>query len=174
MPLLEGTARLALQTEAESYTYTLETGVVGTGDRLVRKHYHSFEAFPESSLYVRLQQEFQALMEEQLAKAAYPFATPLNFNCIVLQKYEPGALGITAHRDSLKAINLICIFNIAGQGQFYLCADRSGRDPQEIETTPGNVIFMRAPGFLGLQERPFHYVTNIQSTRYSFSLRQRA
>ena len=174
MPLLEGTARLALLIEAESYTYTLETGVVGAGDRLVRKHYHSFEAFPKSSLYVRLQQEFQALMEEQLVKAdAYPFATPLSFNSMVLQKYEPGTLGITAHRDSLRALNLVCIFNIAGQGQFNLCADRSGRDSQEIETTPGNVIFMRAPGFLGLQERPFHYVTNIQSTRYSFSLRQR-
>ena len=124
---------------------------------------------------MRLQQEFQALMEEQLVKAdAHPFATPLSFNSTVLQKYEPGTLGITAHRDSLRAINLVCIFNIAGQGQFYLCADRSGRDSQAIETTPGNVIFMRAPGFLGLQERPFHYVTNIQSTRYSFSLRQRA
>ena len=100
MPLLEEKARLALLIEAESYTYTLETGVVGTGERLVRKHYHSFEAFPESSLYVRLQQEFQALMEEQLVKAdAYPFTTPLSFNSTVLQKYEPGTLGITAHRD---------------------------------------------------------------------------
>ncbi len=175
VPLLQEPARLALLREASSYTYSLENGVVGTGDRIVRQQYSSFEAFPESSLYVRLKQEFQALMSEQLANVdTYPFAAPLSFNSMVLHKYEPGELGITPHRDGLSAINLVCIFNIAGRGQFCLCEDRQGKNPQEIETIPGNVIFLRAPGFLGSQERPFHYVTNIQATRYSFGLRQRA
>ncbi|MBV8884288.1 MAG: hypothetical protein JO235_09875 [Chroococcidiopsidaceae cyanobacterium CP_BM_RX_35] len=175
MPLLTEVARLALQKEAESYSYIPKTGQVGTGDRVVRQQYSSFAAFPESSLYVQLAQAFQALMSEQLALVyPYPFATPLKFNSMLLQKYELGQLGITAHRDSLRSINWVCIFNIAGRGQFCLCEQRCGRNSREVDSSPGNIIFLRAPGFFGVQERPFHYVTNIQVTRYSFGLRQRA
>lgn len=147
---------------------------MGKGDRIVTKEYSSLEVFPEPSLYIRLTQAFQALISEQLTHVnPYPFATPLKFNWTVLQKYEAGELGITPHRDSMSAINLVCIFNIAGQGQFCLCEDRQGKNSREIETTPGNVIFLRAPGFLHSQERPFHYLSHIQATRYSFGLRQR-
>ena len=174
VPLLSEAARLELLQEAIHYCYVDETGVVGTSDRLVKKEYSSFRAFLEPSLYRSLTAEFQALMDEALlAKANYPFTIPLQFNSMVLQRYEPGQLGITPHRDRYSAINLVCIFNISGQGQFYLCGDRMGTNSFEIDTTPGNVIFLRAPGFLESDERPFHYVTNIRSTRYSFGLRQR-
>ncbi len=174
MPLLSEAARLELLQEAIHYCYVDETGVVGTSDRLVKKEYSSFRAFLEPSLYRSLTAEFQALMDEALsAKANYPFTIPLQFNSMVLQRYEPGQLGITPHRDRYSAINLVCIFNISGQGQFYLCGDRMGTNSFEIDSTPGNVIFLRAPGFLESDERPFHYVTNIRSTRYSFGLRQR-
>ncbi len=166
--------RLELLQEALSYCYVEETGVVGTGDRIVKKEYSSFRAFPSSSLYSSLMAEFQALMDEALSGLAnYPFTVPLQFNSMVLQHYSPGQLGISPHRDRYSAINLVCIFNIGGQGQFCLCADRMGTNSFEIDTTPGNVIFLRAPGFLGSDQRPFHYLTNIQSARYSFGLRQR-
>jgi hypothetical protein len=174
VPLLQEAARLELLQEAKSYCYVEQTGVVGKGDRIVKQEYSSFEAFPERSLYRSLMTEFQALMDEALlATAHYPFTIPLQFNGMVLQRYEPGQLGLTPHRDSYSAINLVCIFNIDGQGKFYQCADRKGTNSVEIDTTPGNVIFLRAPGFLESDERPFHYLTNIGSTRYSFGLRQR-
>ncbi|HEY9633498.1 MAG TPA: hypothetical protein V6D14_08840 [Coleofasciculaceae cyanobacterium] len=172
--MLSDAARLELLQEASSYCYAEETGVVGTGDRIVKKEYSSFEAFPSSSLYRSLTAEFQALMDEALSDLAnYPFTVPLQFNSMVLQRYEPGQLGITPHRDRYSAINLVCVFNISGQGQFYLCTDRMGTNSLEFDTTPGHVIFLRAPSFLGSDQRPFHYVTNIRSTRYSFGLRQR-
>ena len=55
----------------------------------------------------------------------------------------------------------------------YVAIDRQGTNAVEIATKPGNVIFLRAPGFLSSKSRPFHYVANIRSMRYSFSLRQR-
>lgn len=174
MPLLQEAARLELLHEAKSYCYVDQTGVVGTGDRIVKQEYSSFDAFPESSLYTSLMTEFQALMNEALfGSANYPFTVPLQFNWMVLQRYEPGQLGLTPHRDSYSAINLVCIFNIDGQGKFYVCADRKGTNSLEIDTTPGNVIFLKAPGFLLSNRRPFHYLTDIRSTRYSFGLRQR-
>ena len=102
----------------------------------------------------------------------YPFATRLNFNALVLQKYDQGSLGITPHRDQLSYINLVCVFMIAGQGRFCICADRSGNNAQAIDATPGRVILMRALGLLGATTRPFHYVTDIQAPRYTFGLRQ--
>ena len=174
MPLLEEGARLELLQEASSYCYVEQTAVVGAGDRIVKQEYSSFEAFPESSLYRSLMTEFQVLINEAMfGLANNPFTVPLQFNGMVLQRYEPGQLGITPHRDSYSAINLICIFNIDGQGKFYLCGDRMGTNSVEIDTTPGNVIFLRAPGFLLSKRRPFHYLTDIRSTRYSFGLRQK-
>ncbi len=35
------------------------------------------------------------------------------------------------------------------------------------------MIILRAPGFLGTKLRPFHYVTDINETRYTFGLRQK-
>jgi len=104
----------------------------------------------------------------------YPFETALDFNSMVLQRYEEGSIGITPHRDGLSFINLVCVFAIGGKGSFYVCSDRSGKDSIEIDASPGNVIFMRAPGLLGSEdERPFHYVAGIRETRYTFGLRQK-
>lgn len=171
--LREG-VRLSLLQEAESYTYKKEEEVVGSGNRIVRQQMASFNSFSEQSDYVRLKKSFQTLLDDLLADIEiYPFEKLLHFNSIVLQKYESGSIGITPHRDSLRYINLVCIFNIGGWGRFYICSDRSGNDTREIDASPGNVILMRAPGFLCSEDRPFHYVTDIHEIRYTFGLRQR-
>jgi hypothetical protein len=103
----------------------------------------------------------------------YPFSTRLQFTELVLQRYEPGQLGISPHRDSLRAMNLIALVNLGGQAEFYRCDDRQGTNAVLLDTSPGNVIFLRAPGFLNTSVRPFHFLTNIRSTRYSLGLRQR-
>jgi hypothetical protein len=93
---------------------------------------------------------------------------------MVLQRYEKGSIGITPHRDGLRFINLVCVFAVGGRGRFYVCSDRSGKDAREIDASEGNVILMRAPGLFGSQDnRPFHYVTDIRETRYTFGLRQK-
>ncbi len=171
--LLTDEFRMALRQEAEGYVYEAEDEVVGSGDSTVHQQISSFSNFVDESNYYLLRNAFQALLDAAFAKLdVYPFATRLNLNALVLQKYGQGSLGITPHRDQLRYINLVCVFMIAGQGRFCLCADRSGNNADAIDATPGKVIFMRAPGLLGASKRPFHYVTDIQAPRYTFGLRQ--
>lgn len=173
--LLDEDFRVALLKEAQDYTYEPEDEIVGSGGRVVRQQLSSFEDFPKDSAYILLKNSFQDLLEERLARlGTYPFEMALGFNSMVLQRYEEGAIGVTPHRDGLSYINLVCVFVIGGQGSFYVCSDRSGNDSIEIDASPGNVIFMRAPGFLGSEDnRPFHYVTDIREPRYTFGLRQK-
>lgn len=174
VPILSEDFRLALHKEAESYPYTPEAEVVGTGNKIVRQQLAGFSDFPPDGQYSRLKDAFQTLLDNHLtALKSYPFATKLNLNAMAMNKYESGSIGITPHRDRLKYINLVCIFNIAGRGRFYLCDDRTGSNAREIDSSTGSVILMKAPGFMNSQ-RPFHYVTDIQSTRYTFGLRQQA
>ncbi|MFQ6021931.1 MAG: hypothetical protein ACE5NW_04360 [Acidiferrobacterales bacterium] len=165
--------RLTLLKEAESYRYRPGRENVGSGDRIVRQQLSVFDAFADTSMYRSLKEAFQELVDQSLANLRrYPFATPLHFNSMTLQRYDSGSLGITPHRDNLSYINLVCIFVVAGNGSFHICADRSGTGTREIPAPPGHVILMKAPGFLGTKDRPFHYVTGIQQPRYTFGLRQ--
>jgi len=173
LPLLGEAFRLRLLAEAESYTYTPEEEYVGSGDKLVRQQMDSFDSFSPGSGYLELRDVYQAWLEERLQSLPQsPFSTPLRFDALSLQKYEQGSIGITPHRDGLRYINLISLFIIGGKGRFFVCADRSGREAVEIDAAPGNLILMRAPGFLGGNLRPFHFVSEISRRRYSFGLRQ--
>ena len=173
--LLEENFRVALLEEAEDYDYQPEDEIVGSGDSVVRQQVSSFDVFPDHSGYVLLKESFQDLLEQRMAQLeAYPLETSLSFNSMVLQRYEEGSLGITPHRDGLSYVNLVCVFIIGGRGRFYVCSDRSGRDAKEIDASPGNVIFMRAPGLFEAEDnRPFHYVSQIEEPRYTFGLRQK-
>jgi len=173
--ILDEDFRVALLREAQAYNYEPEDEIVGSGDRVVRQQVSSFEDFHEDSGYILLKNSFQDLLEQRLAQlGTYPFEMALSFNSMVLQRYEEGAIGITPHKDGLSYINLVCVFVIGGQGSFYVCSDRSGNDSIEIDASPGNVILMRAPGFLGSEDlRPFHYVTDVRESRYTFGLRQK-
>ena len=173
--LLEENFRVALLEEAEDYDYQPEDEIVGSGDSVVRQQVSSFDVFTDHSGYVLLKESFQDLLEQRMTQLeAYPLETALGFNSMVLQRYEEGSLGITPHRDGLSYVNLVCVFIIGGRGRFYVCSDRSGRDAKEVDASPGNVIFMRAPGLFEAEDnRPFHYVSQIEETRYTFGLRQK-
>jgi hypothetical protein len=174
VPLLTKSAREALTAVAQSCQYRPEVKTVGTADRIVQTDYSACDQVSEVPLYAEVQQAFQTLLDESLQGVdPYPFSSKLKFNSLVLQRYEPGQLGITPHRDSLGAINLIAIFNLFGTADFYRCDDRQGTNAVQLDTTPGNVIFLRAPGFLNAEVRPFHFLTGIRSSRYSLGLRQR-
>lgn len=174
VPLLTESARRSLQQEAERYSYEPEVGTVGTGDRIVTMEYSAFKQFSEIGLIAEFKQALQALLDEAFdCLDTYPFSTKLQFNALVLQRYTSGQLGITPHRDSLRAINLIALVSLSGQVEFYRCDDRQGSNAVQLDTTPGNVIFLRAPGFLNAQVRPFHFLTGVRSTHYNLGLRQR-
>jgi hypothetical protein len=77
-----------------------------------------------------------------------------------VQRYEPGALGVSPHLDSKWFVVLVAIFTIQGTARFALCQDRAGEIIQEWDTGPGSLALLRAPGLLGAKEqRPFHSVS---------------
>lgn len=172
--ILRDEFRKLLFDEAKRIPYTREEEYVGSGEKTVIQQLGTFKDFPEDSGFIRLRDRFREFIDLKICGITpYPFETELNFNSPELIRYEQGSTGITPHRDGLKYRNLICIFNISGRGRFFICDDRKGNNPVEFDTTPGNVILMRAPGFMGSDHRPFHFVRGITEERYVFVLRQR-
>lgn len=165
--------QLLAEIRAKKYAFTREAREQGKEGAWVYQEVETFVNFPEDSEFLLLKDVFEAcLCAYADSLFLYPFSFAPMFNAITLARYPAGSIGITPHRDPLRYKNLICIFILGGKGRFFLCTDRSGKNTQEIEASVGNVIFLRAPGFMGIGTRPFHVLTDIEETRYSFILRQ--
>lgn len=171
-PIIPEKRRIKLVGEANSYEYQSQPEIVGRGQ--VREQLSSFKEFPENSLFHKLRDDFMELIIRKLAslKIKNLFATPIEFNDMSLQKYPQNSIGITPHKDGASKINLICIFNLIGKAEFAVCDDRSGSGAKFLDTTPGNVIIIKAPGFFSSTHQPFHFVRNITEERIVFGLRQ--
>jgi hypothetical protein len=76
-----------------------------------------------------------------------------------VQRYEPGALGVTPHLDSKRFAVLVTIFTIEGSARFALCQNRAGEIIAEWDAGPGSLTLLRGPGLLDSEDgRPFHTV----------------
>lgn len=172
-PLLSESGRRRLLAAATAMPYSPSRSVVGSGDAIVRQELEWSDAFGDDGPFHALTALYQDLWDRALAaRPAYPFARPLRFNEMMLTRYEPGWLGITPHRDHVSYVNLVALVVLEGEGRFCVDADRSGDGARAVDGTPGNVILMRASGFLGATLRPFHFVTDIRARRTVFGLRQ--
>ena len=49
--------------------------------------------------------------------------------------------------------------------------ERSGRGAREVPCPPGDLLLMRAPGFAGRRDRPFHYLSDVTQARLTLGLR---
>ena len=171
-PVLCDGYRRRLLAEAERCQYRQAREVVGRGEDQVRQRMEVFDRFDPASTFVELRSAFQSLWDRSLERLpALPFECRPVFNDLMLQRYTPGKEGITPHRDRTTYRCIICLFVIEGCGRFGVCEDRAGNGAREIPHAPGDVIFTRAPGFRGSDERPFHFVEDIRETRYVFGLR---
>jgi hypothetical protein len=90
-----------------------------------------------------------------------------------VQRYEPGALGVSPHLDSKRFAVLVAIFTTQGSARFALCQDRAGAIIQEWEAGPGSLTLLRGPGLLDAEDqRPFHTVHGpAAGRRYSITFR---
>jgi hypothetical protein len=173
IPCLREEHRRALLREARRCRYRPGAEVIGSGQRVVRQQLAIAEEMPAGGPFHALRDEFQSFLASLLSELeVYPFESPLGFDELVLQRYEPGSIGITPHRDRMSYVNLVCLFNLEGRARFWITQDRAGRAPQPIDASPGNVILMRAPGFKAAGGRPFHCVGDIEERRYVLGLRQ--
>lgn len=175
LPLLSEPARLFLRDEAEALDYRPARPVVAAGAAEVLQDFEVslyFPRFPPESPFTAFAAAFERLTAEALAliePPAYPGPVPMND--LIVQRYHPGSVGITPHRDHLKYEALVAIFPLSGQARFCICADRQGSDTQEIPSGPGDLLLMRAPGLFGQRDRPFHYLDKVESRRISLGLR---
>ncbi len=172
LPLLNEGLLRELLAEAESAAFRPARESIGEGDRIVYQRMEVCDRFPDASAFISLRDDFQALWDASLSVGSdYPFESPVRFNDLMLQRYAPGEVGITPHRDRSGYRNIICLFVLAGRGRFAVCADRNGKNAREIANAPGDVILIRAPGFLASSARPFHFVRDIVESRYVVGLR---
>ena len=173
VPFLAADECDALRREAAGYTFRPARSVVGKGENRVQQRLGVMPVLPARSRFNALTDAFQDWWDRRLEGISpYPFESRLTFNDRMLQNYDVGEVGISAHRDHIEYRNLICLLVIAGQARFFVCGSRDGADAREIPNAPGDLIITPGPGLFGSQRRPFHLVRDISVPRFVFGLRQ--
>ena len=145
--------------------------VIGEGERAVYQDFDICLSIPQPHPLWQLTQAVERLIAAALGTMAEPPLEVLPLNDLVLQRYPPGARGITPHRDHVRYVGLVAIVQMSGDGRFGLCADRGGAGARVLDAGPGDGILMRAPGFCGAKDRPFHFLDGITAERYSLGMR---
>lgn len=172
IPWLDDPATKILESAAEALSFRVARPVIGEGENEVRQEFEVCLDFRDDGAFQALTSSIEGRLNKALAeRPRHRTAGPLRLNDIILQRYQPGCLGITPHRDHIKYTGLVAIVVVAGDGRFCICADRQGRDVIEIAAPRGHLILMRAPGFDDRHQRPFHFLDQVTERRYSFGMR---
>lgn len=175
LPLLSGPARRRLVRAAAGLRYRPARPEFGSGERLVRQEFELCTDFAPDSLFHACASALGRALDDALARLdPPPLARPFAFNDLIVQRYLPGVLGITPHRDHLRYVGLVALVTLSGGARFGLCDDRSGRGARPLTPPPGSLLLLRAPGFAGRRDRPFHYLSDVTEERVSLGLRQEA
>jgi hypothetical protein len=92
---------------------------------------------------------------------------------IAVQRYRPGSLGITSHRDGKRFRRLIAVLTAAGSAGFAVRTERHGEVVAGWEAGPGSLVLLRGPGLAGVRDgRLFHEVSGPrEGVRYSVGFR---
>lgn len=146
--------------------------VVGEGERQVRQDFEICMPVPEGSLFHDCRDAVERLVGRALRELPAP---PLDrapvLNDLVVQRYPAGSRGITAHRDHVCYRGLVAVLTLAGRARFFVSSERSGADAREVPIPPGSLLLMRAPGFAGRDDRPFHFLSDVSEARVCLGLR---
>ncbi len=77
---------------------------------------------------------------------------------VAVQRYQPGSIGITPHRDQRRYAQLVAVITVAGSAPFTLCHNREGDPIQTWQAAAGSLVLLRGPGLSGEDGRPMHLV----------------
>lgn len=171
LPLLGDDVRQPLLEAARQMTYRPARPLVGEGARLVRQDFELSVTFPEDSPFPRFATALEGLLRRALVRLSPQLLDKIQLNDLIVQHYQPGSAGITPHRDHVRYEGLVALVNLAGRARFCVCTDRSGANARELDDGPGVLLLMRAPGFAGRRDRPFHFLKDVSEERYSLGLR---
>ena len=153
----------------QSREYRMATGVI--------QNLETADELPIGSRFLDLAHKTGCALDDffSLKKVA---DTPIEFNDFSVQRYPVSKAGesyaISPHLDHGRYINVVAVYILRGFAPFYICGDRSGAIQMEIFTKSGDLILMRGAGFMGIMQRPFHYVGPVTEDRLTFGLRQTA
>lgn len=169
---LDEATRAALADRCAELAFRDARPVLGGPGREVYQDLELTTDIPEDSpllaLAKRLQSDLRAALDRmEPSPLDYPFA----INDFIVQRYTPGRRGITPHRDHARYRGLVAIVVLRGTGRFWVCGNREGADRRDVPAAPGSLLLMRAPDFSGRADRPFHALSDITETRYSFGMR---
>ena len=172
LPLLDPGQRAVWLAEAERHRYRDARPVIGSGTRSVYQDFEVGVTFPPDSGFHAFAAALEARLHDALAALDPCPLQDVVLNDLILQRYPAGSRGITPHRDHVRYVGLVAIVTLAGRARFFLCNDRGGAGAREIPIPPGGLCLMRAPGFAGLTDRPFHYLSDVGETgRISLGIR---
>ena len=172
LPLLPASALAPLLAAAEALSYRTARNEIGAGTRAVRQDFDICMAPTHPGVLWDLAAELEEFLGQALARQRPALLNGhITLNDLVVQRYPAGSFGITAHRDHVRYTGLVALILLSGEGRFFVSSERSGDDAREIPWRPGEVLLMRAPGFAGRTDRPFHSLTDITAERYSVGLR---
>ncbi len=169
---LSESIRQEMLLEATGLPYTRRTRERPTG--VFQKVYESHR-LPLDGILMRfaLQYTLKLLASLPPLKPEEYFSTELRPNDLCVQKYDESSFGIRTDADGQSDMNLVSLFILGGEADFFIFDNREGANPRQIDTTPGNAILMRANGFCGHTNTPIHRVSNVRSERYVLSVRQK-
>ncbi|MGQ0717767.1 MAG: hypothetical protein ACT4NP_10730 [Pseudonocardiales bacterium] len=80
-------------------------------------------------------------------------------NEVAVQRYQPGSVGITPHRDQRRYAQLVAVITVAGSAPFTLCRNRDGDPIRTWQAAEGSLVLLRGPGLAGNPDgRPMHLI----------------
>lgn len=171
LPWLDNEALADLQRSAARLRFRPARPQVGEPERAVFQDFEICLEVPPRGRLQRFARDLERDLARALAGLAAPPIAPPRLDDVTVQRYRPGARGISAHRDHLRYRDLVVLLTLSGRARLYLCDDRSGSGAQPVDIAPGRLLLMRAPGFAGADERPFHFLEAVQTRRYGLGLR---
>ncbi len=158
---------------ARDLPYREARAVVGAGDKEVRQDFEvCFEELGSEGPFHTFARDLEAdLISASAQLTPPPLPEGFTLNDLIVQRYRPGSAGITPHVDHIRYQAIVAIIVFSGEGDFQILDDRSGRNPRSVPNRAGDLLLMRAPGFAGLQDRPFHRLSEVRSPRVILGLR---